>query len=541
MRIRPRASRAAIVVTLVWLVSLLLWLTPGLVRPDGAGYFIYLPSTWFDQDLLFFDEWQRVGLIRGGTILFKDVTPTGHLSNHWTVGAATAWFPAYALGDGLAMAMQRPRDGFTLPYSVPVLVVSALAGLATLLAAIHIANGLRLRALAAALAIWFGSPLLWYSLRHGSTAHAISAAACALVVLVALRLREEINPERLFALGLSVGFAAAVRQQNVLFAIVPLLLLDWKQNVRLFRGALWVTLGGIVGILPQLVVSQVLYGAPLAFANVGGAGNQWLLFERIRVWQPILSWYHGLSTWTPILLLALVGLIPLAKLDRRLALAGAYAFVSQWLLLSIDRAFWGGEAFGQRRLDSCTIFFVLGLAALFARMPGWLAALIAALGSLWTMALLLATSRFDLDLYQPPPELLAMARDAALDPKWYRILGDAPQAHRQSLLIVIGITLVVATVAVLAILEMSARVRTITAAAYFLAAAAFLTFCGRNDLGRVEQYRALIERNSRVSGETVNRLNGLLQEADYFRRSGQTAKAEAVEAEAEALRGRILP
>lgn len=537
---RIHASRAAIVVALVWLVSLLFWLTPGLLRPDGAGYFMYLPSTWFDHDLLFFNEWQRVGLIRGdGIILFKDVTPTGHLSNHWTVGAATAWFPAYALGDGLAMAMQRRREGFALPYSVPVLIVSALAGLATLLAAIHIARELRLRALAAALAIWFGSPLLFYSLRHGSTAHAMSAAACAVVVLVALRLREEVTPERLFALGLSVGFAVAVRQQNVLFALVPLLLLDLQQNIRLVRGALWVTLGGIIGVLPQLVVSQVLYGAPLAFVNVGGAGNQWLLFERIRLWQPLFSWYHGMATWTPVLLLALLGLVTLAKIDRRLALAGAYAFVSQWLLLSIDRAFWGGEAFGQRRLDSCTIFFILGLAALFARMPAWMAATIAALGSLWTMALLAATSRFDLDLYQPPSDLLAMARDAVADAKWYTLLGDAPPAHRMALLLVIGVTLIVAVVAILAVLEMPPRVRTVAAAAYLVAAAAFLTFCGRNDADRIEKYGPLIARNRNFSGETVNRLNGLLQEADYFRRSGQTAEAEAVEAEARALRERI--
>jgi hypothetical protein len=49
------AGQAAVVaVVAVWLLTTLFWLTPGLTRPDGAGYYAYLPSTYFDRDLLFF-------------------------------------------------------------------------------------------------------------------------------------------------------------------------------------------------------------------------------------------------------------------------------------------------------------------------------------------------------------------------------------------------------------------------------------------------------------------------------------------------------
>lgn len=537
------ASRAAVILTAVWLASLLLWFTPGIARPDGAGYFVYLPSTWFDHDLLFFDEWQRLGLIRDGMIHFKSVTITDHLGNHWTVGTAAAWFPAYVLGDGIALAMHRQRDGFALPYSVPVLIVSALAGLATLLAAVRVARELRLRALAAALAIWFGSPLLWYSVRHGSMAHAMSAAACAAVVLVALRVREDVTRERLIALGLAIGFAVAVRPQNAPFALVPFFLLDFRRNLALLRGALWIAIGGLIGVLPQLVVSQVLNGSPLAFVNVGGSAHQWQMFERVRIWQPMLSWFHGLVPWTPILALAVIGLVPLAKIDRGLALAGAWAFASQWLMVALlDRSFWGGVSFGQRRFDNCTFFFVLGLAALFARLPEAVASALATLGSLWTMTMFFAATRFDLNIYQPPSVILEAARDALLDPKWYRILGDTPEAHRPSLLLVIGVTLAAALLSVLLVLQMPAHVRTAAAATYLIAAAGFLAFCARNDARHLAQYRPLIEKNRGGQGELLNILyNGLVREADYLRRSGQHAEADAVEREAKALAGRISP
>ena len=99
--------RAFAIIALVWLASTLLWLQPGLLIPDGAGYYAWLPSTHLDRDLLFFDEWQRFGLIRGSEIRFKDVTPTDHLSNHWTAGSAMVWYPAFLLGSA-AQALLRP-------------------------------------------------------------------------------------------------------------------------------------------------------------------------------------------------------------------------------------------------------------------------------------------------------------------------------------------------------------------------------------------------------------------------------------------------
>src|SRR5690349_7095169 len=186
--------RGVAAVVAAWLLSALLWLTPGINRPDGVGYFVYLTSTWFDGDLLFFDEWARAELIRDGNILFKDVTQTGHLSNHWTAGASLAWYPAFIAADAYTrLTGSETRAGFATPYIAAIVMTSALAGLFALLCGFRVArsyfgDGV---AAASAIAIWFGSPLAWYSLRHASMSHAISAAACSGVVLLSLRLRDE--------------------------------------------------------------------------------------------------------------------------------------------------------------------------------------------------------------------------------------------------------------------------------------------------------------------------------------------------------------
>src|SRR5258708_31027950 len=166
------------VITLVWLLSTLCWLQPGVAMPDGAGYLTYLPSTYFDRDLLFFDEWQRFGMIRGNSIQFKDITTTDHLSNHWTAGCALVWYPAFVpahlLRNALPALPRFQRDGVSLPYNVPVIATSAAAGLMTLLLGVSVGRrrfGER-AAMFAALGVWFGSPLMWYSLRHSTMSHA---------------------------------------------------------------------------------------------------------------------------------------------------------------------------------------------------------------------------------------------------------------------------------------------------------------------------------------------------------------------------------
>src|SRR5688572_26348313 len=123
---KSRAARLAVLsIAVVWLVGVLMWGQPGVTRPDGVGYIAYLPSMWLDHDLLFYNEWERFGLIQEGLILFKSATANGHLGNHWTIGPALAWFPAFLTADAARAAVpvleRFPRDGIVLPYNVAVL------------------------------------------------------------------------------------------------------------------------------------------------------------------------------------------------------------------------------------------------------------------------------------------------------------------------------------------------------------------------------------------------------------------------------------
>ena len=500
-------KRGALLVVAVWLASALLWLTPGISRPDGAGYFAYLPSTYFDRDLLFFDEWAQVGLVRpDGQILFKDVTATAHLSNHWTVGASLAWYPAFVVGDLLARVSGAPRDGFSTPYVAAVVTMTALAGLLTLLLGTAMANW------KAAVAVWLGSPLAYYSLRAPTMSHAISALACAVVVWLSAK------KQSAFATGLAIGFACAVRPQNAPIALVPLFFIGWKRAHVMLAGAL-------LAALPQLIVSQTLWGAPLAFVNIGGRAHPWQMFATFRPFETLFSWYHGLVPWTPLLVIALIGLAVMK--DRRLAWAGLTLFVAQWLLLSVlERWFWGGASFGQRRFDSCTLFFILGVAAFLERVPRWLGALSVIVTTGWTMLLFVASSRLNLNRYQTPGELLDGFAAALSDPRWRAPLAFTPPEMRGDVLLAFVVTGVV----LVGIGLLARRAPVAVATAYLVLMSGFFAWCGLHPKHDALS-RALIARKQ-TTGATRDTVTLLLYEADYMERTGRPEEAAKARAEA---------
>jgi hypothetical protein len=361
--------------------------------------------------------------------------------------------------------------------------------------------------------------------------HALSAAACAGVVVLSLRLREEVTLARVFAVGLAIGFACAVRPQNITIALVPLFLADLRP---LLRRAHALLLGALIAALPQLIVSSVLWGGPLVFMNVGGRAHSWQMFARFRPLETMFSWYHGLATWTPLLLVAIAGLALLHRHDRGLARAGLATFAAQWLLLStLERWFWGGASFGQRRFDSCTIFFILGVAAVLHRLPRWLGALLTIAATGWTMLLFVAATRLNLNRFQTPHELLAAFREAWPDPAWRSFLGFTPDALRGTVLLSMCVTTLVAAL----IVVIGRRAGTAAATVYLVVMSLFYGWCGLHP-GHDDLSRALVRRHARgelVSGSAGDTIGLLRDEADYMQRTGRPAEAEAARREAAAI------
>ena len=350
-----------------------------IVTGDAVHYYVYLRSWVFDQDIHFRNEYIRLYRLQGGeegTEWIYQETPTGHVRNMMAIGTPVAWAPAYLVGvmtlclTALAGVTGWP-DGFER-------ILQASAGFSGIAAATvgtvltyrmcRRLFGARL-ALVSTLAIWLGSSALYYSLVSPTYSHATSMMVVSGLFLYWAGSRQHQTLRRYLILGALIGLAALVRWQDAVFVVLPfidaiaagrkrLAGFDWAGATRHLGAA---GVGAVLVFSVQMIVWLVLYGQPLVIPQSEGF-MQW---HAPHLGSVLFSDWHGLFTWTPIVALAVAGLIPLHRRDPWLAAGLLAAFLASWWANGSVADWWAGEAFGARRFVSGFPIFVVGFAALF--------------------------------------------------------------------------------------------------------------------------------------------------------------------------------
>jgi hypothetical protein len=355
--------------------------TPRIRAADEIECFAYLPSLVFDRDLAFGNEYQRFydrdpASLQGfkATFLERREPRTGRHINFAPLGAALLWSPAYlAAHAGVllarALGSDVAADGLSRPYEAAACYASALYGLLGLLL-LHDAltrfSGFGDRLAGATLAaLWLGSPLLYYMTLAPAFAHAPSLFAVSLVLWLSLRLlaRGGGTAGEWALVGLAVGLAGLVREQDALFGIVPaaVVLLAARTGgwARSASNALALGVGAALAFLPQLLAYHALNGRFRPSSLVARK----MSYGSPHFLEVLFDPGHGLFAWTPLLLVATLGLL-LALLKRRepvVALLAAALLLQVWINGSVESWTQAG-AFGSRRFVSATPAFAWGLA-----------------------------------------------------------------------------------------------------------------------------------------------------------------------------------
>jgi hypothetical protein len=400
-------------VLLLTFVLTLPLVTPRVRASDEIEYFAYLRSIVFDRDLDFQNEYQYFydqnpqGLAGFHHTFLELADPTtGRRLNFGPLGSALLWSPLYLLthaGIVLLRALGATHiapDGLSWPYVAAACYASAFYGfLGLLLIRDALQRFLRygdLPATAAVLALWLGSPVLYYMTVAPGFSHASGLFAVAL--LLWLTLREWATPSagvgRFVLIGLVGGLAALVREQDGLFLVMPsLLLLERGLRARSIASGLGRGLAmgaaALLAFVPQLIAYKTLYG---------GYHPSPIVREKMHYWSPhfldvLFDPAHSLFFWSPVLFVAFLGLVHSAwrSAERPYALALAGLLVQIWICGSI--ATWSQNgAFGMRRFVSATACFALGLAplaaALLARFSGRAVLAAVALFAWWNVSLM---------------------------------------------------------------------------------------------------------------------------------------------------------
>ena len=376
--------------------------TPRVYGADEIKYFAALRSVYFDRDLHYANEYAhfigRDPVAHAGRRPYMEgETPTGYRLNDAPSGTAVLWSPFYVAADiGVAAARSLgaavPRDGYAWPYVWAVCLGSLFWGTAGMFLAYRLcrAYASRTASLWGVVAIWFASPVVFYLYITPAMAHANSMFAVTLFLLLWQRGRVDRAARGWVILGAAAGLMILVRELNWLLLLV--LAVDETQGILhvvqsadgqrvrgapLVRAAVvewWrrsvgylcfaVALGIVVA--PQLYVYQTLNGT---FGPTPFVVEKFSLLPRYA-FAVLFSGFHGLFSWHPVTLVAVLGLAALWRRAPWVAAALVVFVAAQVLVIGSYETWWGGASFGARRFINCTAIFSLGLAVGFGTLRG---------------------------------------------------------------------------------------------------------------------------------------------------------------------------
>lgn len=369
-------SAIGVVFAIAYVTALSLFPHGRIVDGDSIQYYAYLRSLAIDRDVDFTNEYQALytGTDPAANVWLTTKTPSGRPPNMMSIGPAVLWTPAF-VATYIVLTLLRPLgiavplDGFATPFPLSAGVAGVVY--ATIGAYLCYRSCRLLFPQSAAfwgtLVAWLATPAIYYSVISPTYSHAPSLFTCALFCYVWLKTRHDQRMRRYVWLGLLAGLAALVRWQDVIVLVLPAFeLLRSMEKRRVTFGtatlrAVAMGCAAVAVLLPQLWAWRAIYGHFILMPQ----GRGFILWTEPALVSVLFSLRHGLFSWTPAVLLAVLGFYGLVRRDSVVGWSALVIFLIAVYVNASVSDWWAGEAFGARRFVGYTVFFALGLAALF--------------------------------------------------------------------------------------------------------------------------------------------------------------------------------
>jgi len=341
----------------------------GTVRGDGVAYYGYLPSIFAHRSFDLGPTFDR--FIAAGVPVarqFLEITlPTGLTADYKQVGAALLALPFYLVTHGVFLLVPGRQDpDISAEYQLAFAAASLFYGVLALVLIYRFLRqlfGPRPAALATT-GVLLATPLIAYLLFEPSYSHTFSVFATTAFALYLYVTRHDRRWTQWFLAGVLGGVATITHAQEVFFfALIPVEAIwqIWHRrwSLQLLPKYVALMLGALLPILPQVAIDQLLFQRWLPPT----APNISFDFAHPHLLDLLVSTRHGWLAWSPLVVVALLGL---PSVVRRLEWFGA-ALLTVGLAEVVVNAsvsdWWGGVAFGSRRLTDQSLLLGLGLAA----------------------------------------------------------------------------------------------------------------------------------------------------------------------------------
>lgn len=354
---------------------------------DVYGYYLYLPQIFIQHDLKLKDTKPTLELMQkyksSATFYQASLLENGNHVLKYTAGMAVVYAPFFFVGHGMALSRGEPADGYSAPYQTMMLwgaIFYAVLGL-WLMRAVFRRLFPDWVAMVLLVILVLGSNYYVHvtSKGAGAMSHNFLLTGYAAVLLLTLRWHEGRKWWDALLLGIVCGVMILSRPTEIVCVLIPLLwglkgpqdlgervsfLLSHWRHLALVTGTI-VVIGGI-----QLVYWRYVAGTWIV-DSYGGNPGEGLDLHRPHLWEVLFSFRKGWLIYTPVMGLALLGMVQLWRRQREIFWAVGLYFVLNLYLVSSWSTWWYAQSFGQRALIPSYAVLALPLGYLIWEAARW--------------------------------------------------------------------------------------------------------------------------------------------------------------------------
>lgn len=318
---------------------------------DGRYYYSYLPAFLIQHTFNLSSAFEHTD------IPVWALTPLHLPANIYPIGPALFWTIPYLLAFGFSFIFGY-SNMFSVLFQIPIgafVICLSTFGLWLLFKSLEKFFPPSI-ALLSVLTVFFTTNLLFYGSVDVLNSHPITFFLSCVFLFFWLKRPTLGNA---IVIGVAYGLLMLVRPQEILFGILlasSILRKNEKKYIFSFITAALI-------FLPQLLLWKVEWGSWYINPYLHAATFNFLKPELVGV---LFNTQSGLFLWTPITLLAFIGLFLFAK-DYKVAIPMILLILLELYIISSWSIWWEGKSYSARMLISSLPFLSFGLAYIYEK------------------------------------------------------------------------------------------------------------------------------------------------------------------------------
>lgn len=374
-RVRKMSISAAMVIIiaaflLIKVFDIKRYRTPErVIAHDVINFYSYLPATFIEHDLTLSFVWSDTNYYQH---YWAEVLPDGRLLIKTTMGLSMLYCPfflaAYILSPEPPCA---ESGGFGPPYALALILACVFW---VILGFIFLRKVLQKRFSETVTTIvlgvtLFATNLLWYSSYEAPYSHGFLFGLICIFLYQTERWHDRNSWWCTVAIGLNIGIISLIRPTNALVLLYFILynVTTWHELKDKFKLYLqqWpkiliMALSAVAVWVPQFIYWHAVTGNFIFYSYTN---NEHFFWAEPKIIKFLFGFRKGWLLYTPVMIFAILGLIPLYKRHRKyfypiIAFLGANVYT-----LSCWWCWWFGGCFGQRSMVDCYGMMAIPMAA----------------------------------------------------------------------------------------------------------------------------------------------------------------------------------